>query len=107
MRHVFKTLWRFRTSTIINILGLAVALSALYLIFVQVYFDLTYNSSYKECNKLYIACTQSWGDPTKLMTASSRPNIEEALETVPKVEQYGVVKSFSRRRWTLNQSQRN
>ena len=95
MRHIFKTLWRFRTSTLINILGLAVALSALYLIFVQVYFDLTYNSSYKECNKLYIACTQSWNDPTKLMTASSRPNIEEALETVPKVEQYGVVKSFS------------
>ena len=95
MRHIFKTLWRFRTSTLINILGLAVALSALYLIFVQVYFDLSYNSSYKDCKNLYIACTPSWDDPSKLMAASSRPNIEEALETVPKVEKYGVVKSFN------------
>jgi uncharacterized membrane protein YesL len=41
-------------SAILNIVGLAAAFAALYIILVQVHHDLTYNKALKDSNRIYV-----------------------------------------------------
>ena len=43
MKEFFKNLGRYKVSSVLNILGLAIAFASAYIILVQVNFDLGYN----------------------------------------------------------------
>ena len=44
-------------SAILNIVGLAAAFAALYIILVQVHHDLTYNKALKDSDRIYVLTT--------------------------------------------------
>lgn len=90
MKQFLKTLWRYKVSTLLNILGLAIALSAMYLILVQVNFDFSYNKGIKDSERIYIAGSRSWKDSTALQTWLSRPIAEESLGAVAQIEAFGT-----------------
>ena len=90
MKQFLKTLWRYKVSTLLNILGLAIALSAMYLILVQVNFDFSYNKGIKDSERIYIAGSRSWKDSTALQTWLSRPVVEESLGAVAQIEAFGT-----------------
>lgn len=90
MKQFLKTLWRYKVSTLLNILGLAIALSAMYLILVQVNFDFSYNKGIKDSERIYLGGSRSWKDSTALQTWLSRPNAEESLKSVAQIEAFGT-----------------
>ena len=54
MRTFFKTIPKYKISSIHNILGLAAAFTVFYIILVQVNYDFTYNSSIKFADRIYL-----------------------------------------------------
>ena len=50
----------FKGSGILNLLGMTVAFAALYILLVQVYYDLSYNKGIKDAERIYIMATPSW-----------------------------------------------
>ncbi len=53
MKEFFKNLGRYKVSSTLNILGLGIAFAAVYIILVQVNFDLTYNRCFKDAERVY------------------------------------------------------
>ena len=53
MKEFFKNLHRYKVSSVLNILGLSIAFAAAYIILVQVHFDLGYNRSFKDAERIY------------------------------------------------------
>ena len=53
MKEFFKNLRRYKVSSVLNILGLSIAFAAAYIIMVQVNFDLGYNRSLKDAERIY------------------------------------------------------
>jgi putative ABC transport system permease protein len=49
----FRTLWRHKTFSIINILGLAVGMTACFLIFLYVRFETSYDSFHSKADRIY------------------------------------------------------
>lgn len=95
MKQFLKTIWHYKVSTLLNILGLVVALSAMYLILVQVNFDFSYNKGFKDSERIYVGGTTSWKDSTALQTWLSRPIAEGALGAVAQIEAFGTGDSGS------------
>lgn len=97
MRLIFKnfifTLKRYRTSSLLNIIGLAVAFASLYIILVQVHYDLTYNRAIKDCERVYRLEHVSWYSTGKYMCWLNRPFSEQIIRTVSGVEAGGTAYS--------------
>ena len=65
IRNFLTLLRRYTTSSVLNIVGMAVAFAAVYLIAVQVKFDLSYNRVVKNSERIYRLEYPSWsGDGT-------------------------------------------
>ena len=65
IRNFLTLLRRYTTSSVLNIVGMAVAFAAVYLIAVQVTFDLSYNRVIKNSERIYRLEYPSWsGDGT-------------------------------------------
>ncbi len=65
IRNFLTLLRRYTTSSVLNIVGMAVAFAAVYLIAVQVNFDLSYNRVIKNSERIYRLEYPSWsGDGT-------------------------------------------
>ena len=70
MKEFFKNLRRYPTSSVLNILGLGIAFAAAYAILVQVYYDLSYNSSIKDADRIVRIDKRfySWGEDSWFAT---------------------------------------
>ena len=53
MKEFFKNLGRYKLSSVLNILGLGIAFAAAYAILVQVNYDLSYNRSLKDAERVF------------------------------------------------------
>ncbi len=73
-------------SKLLNILGMSMAFTALYIIMVQVNHDLGYNKKIKDSNRIYVVTMPDWYTPGNWMPIISRPLCEAAIENVPCVE---------------------
>ena len=64
MKEFFKNLGRYKVSSTLNILGLGIAFAAVYAILVQVYYDLSFNSSIKDADRIVRIDKRfySWGE---------------------------------------------
>ncbi len=53
LKIAFRNLWRHRVFSFINILGLTVGMTAFYLIFTYVRFELEYDHSHSKIDNIY------------------------------------------------------
>lgn len=77
-------------SKLLNIIGMAMAFAALYIIMVQVSYDLGYNHKVKDSDRIYVVTMPDWYTPGNWMPWMSRPLCEAAISNVPCVEYGGT-----------------
>jgi hypothetical protein len=53
LRVAFRNLWRHKGFSLLNIIGLTVGMSAFFLVFLYVSFELSYDSSYSKADRIY------------------------------------------------------
>lgn len=70
----------------LNIVGMAMAFAALYVIMVQVNFDLGYNKKVKDSDRIYAISMPDWFTPGNWRTTLSRPLCENVINNVSCVE---------------------
>ena len=70
----------------LNIVGMAMAFAALYVIMVQVNFDLGYNKKVKDSDRIYAISMPDWFTPGNWKTTLSRPLCENVINNVSCVE---------------------
>lgn len=63
MKEFFKNLGRYKVSSVLNILGLAIAFASAYIILVQVNFDLGYNKCFRDGDRTFrLELRGIWGE---------------------------------------------
>ena len=88
-----KKLFGGKTSAVaslLNIVGMAMAFAALYIIMVQVNYDLSYNKKIKDSDRIFLMTKPDWYTPGKWSASLSRPLCEAAINNVPGVESGGL-----------------
>lgn len=80
----------FKGSSLLNLLGMTAAFAALYILLVQVYYDLGYNKQIKDAERIYIMATPSWFEEGQYQVNLNRPLQKAILEQAGMVESYGV-----------------
>lgn len=78
-------------ATFLNIIGLTFAFTALYIIIVQVHYDLTYNHGIKDSDRVYLFTTKDWYDEGKYGAYLNRPLSEKIIEMTPEIENGGLL----------------
>ena len=74
-------------SGILNVLGMAVAFAAFYIILVQVNYDLNFNKDIKDSERVFVMSSGSMdGDTDKRQLYFCRPLAELILEASPNIE---------------------
>ena len=68
---------------LLNVVGMAMAFAALYIIMVQVSFDFSYNRKIKDSDRIYVVTTPDWYTPGNWKPWMSRPLCEAAIANVP------------------------
>lgn len=77
-------------STALNVLGMAMAFAAMYIIMVQVTYDLGYNKKIKDSERIYVISTPDWYQDGHYMTWLSRPICENIISSISGVEAGGM-----------------
>ena len=80
----------FKGSGILNLLGMTAAFAALYILLVQVYYDLSYNKGIKDAERIYIMATPSWFEQGQYQVNLNRPLQKAILDQAGMVESWGV-----------------
>ena len=81
-------------ATLLNIIGLTFAFTALYIIIVQVHYDLTYNQGIKDSDRVYALMIGDWYEKGKYGSYVNRPNSEEIICEFPLVEVGGLIEPY-------------
>lgn len=82
-----KSLLRYKTSTLLNIIGLGIALATAYVIGVQIYYTVTYNSNIPDSERVFIL---EYGSDDKKHAFLSMPIGNTIGENLPSVEALGA-----------------
>ena len=85
----------------LNLLGMSVAFAAIYIILVQVNYDLGFNRSIKDADRIYLLATSEWFEPGKFQTYTNRPLSKAMFDASPTVESYGVTKNVQKAKLLL------
>ena len=91
IRNFLTLLRRYTTSSVLNIVGMAVAFAAVYLIAVQVKFDLSYNRVVKNAERIYRLDHPSWSDDGQWVFFWNRRIPTEMCAVCPEVEASGAI----------------
>ena len=91
IRNFLTLLRRYSTSSVLNIVGMAVAFAAVYLIAVQVKFDLSYNRVVKNSERIYRLDHPSWSDDGQWVFFWNRRIPTEMCAVCPEVEASGAI----------------
>ena len=95
MKYIFhnflNTLRRYRVSSLLNVVGMAVAFGTFYVILTQVSFDFGYNRSLKDADRTFIISTPSNYTAGKYSTYLCRPLGEALVNGSPEVECGGMI----------------
>ena len=86
IRNFLTLLRRYTTSSVLNIVGMAVAFAAVYLIAVQVTFDLSYNRVIKNSERIYRLEHRSWSEEGRWEWYWNRRIPMEMCAVCPEVE---------------------
>ena len=91
IRNFLTLLRRYTTSSVLNIVGMAVAFAAVYLIAVQVKFDLSYNRVIKNSERIYRLEYPSWSDDGTWSCTWNRQMPDEISAACPEIVTGGSI----------------
>jgi putative ABC transport system permease protein len=98
IKNFLFVLKRFRTSSILNILGLSVAFAAFIAIMIQVSYEYNFDSCHPNANRIYRVDMFRDGEPTQILSRAfadaiiaSSPHVKEATIVTPIDEWLGNV----------------
>ena len=91
IRNFITLLRRYTTSSVLNIVGMAVAFAAVYLIAVQVKFDLSYNRVIKNSERIYRLEHPSWSEDGTWTYSWNRRIPTEMCDVCPEIESAGAI----------------
>ena len=94
IRNFLTLLRRYTTSSVLNIVGMAVAFAAVYLIAVQVTFDLSYNRVIKNSERIYRLEYPSWYKDGRWATTWNRQMPDQLAAMCPEIEAAGSIFSW-------------
>ena len=89
LRIAFRNLWRHKAFSFLNILGLTIGMSACFLVFLYVRFELSYDNFHSKQDRIYrMVCDIK--TPTELLRipVCSNPMAINAKDEFPEVEQF-------------------
>ncbi|WP_214226137.1 ABC transporter permease [Pedobacter sp. B4-66] len=89
LKIALRNLWRNKTSSVINIIGLAVGLSACLLLLLYVNYELNFDRHYKDADKIYAVMTNFQDASGKITSTKEYPGNGIAMairEKVPEVD---------------------
>ena len=91
IRNFLTLLRRYTTSSVLNIVGMAVAFAAVYLIAVQVTFDLSYNRVIKNSERIYRLEYPSWSNDGTWDCSWNRQLPDEMSAACPEIVTAGSI----------------
>ena len=78
-RNFLTTLRRYKISSLLNVIGLTLAFTAFYVIMTQVWWELGYNRSLHEADRIYLVENEDWYEPGKWSSWLNRPVPERVI----------------------------
>lgn len=88
-RNFITTLRRYKMSSLLNIVGLTLAFTAFYVIMTQVWWELGYNRSLRDVERIYLVENEDWYQPGRWSSWLNRPVAERTIASTPGVEAGG------------------
>ena len=73
LKIALRNLWRSKTSSIINIIGLAIGLSACLLLLLYVNYEMNYDRHFKDADKIYQVMTNFQDANGKITSTGGSP----------------------------------
>ena len=90
-RNFLTTLRRYKISSLLNVIGLTLAFTAFYVIKTQVWWELGYNCSLHEADRIYLVENEDWYEPGKWSSWLNRPVPERVIASTAGVEVGGCM----------------
>lgn len=90
-RNFLTTLRRYKVSSLLNVIGLTLAFTAFYVIMTQVWWELGYNRSLHEADRIYLVENEDWYEPGKWSSWLNRPVPERVIASTAGVEVGGCM----------------
>ena len=90
-RNFLTTLRRYKISSLLNVIGLTLAFTAFYVIMTQVWWELGYNRSLHEADRIYLVENEDWYEPGKWSSWLNRPGPERVIASTAGVEVGGCM----------------
>lgn len=90
-RNFLTTLRRYKISSLLNVIGLTLAFIAFYVIMTQVWWELGYNRSLHEADRIYLVENEDWYEPGKWSSWLNRPVPERVIASTAGVEVGGCM----------------
>ena len=89
LRNFLTTLRRYKASSLLNIVGLTLAFTACYIILVQVRWEITYNRTLSDSERIYLVESTDWYTPGAWQSWLCRPMVERFITSTSAVEAGG------------------
>ena len=89
LRNFLTTLRRYKASSLLNIVGLTLAFTACYIILVQVRWEMTYNRTLRDSERIYLVESTDWYTPGAWQSWLCRPMVERFITSTSAVESGG------------------
>ena len=90
-RNFLTTLRRYKISSLLNVIGLTLAFTAFYVIMTQVWWELGYNRSLHEADRIYLVENEDWYEPGKWSSWLNRLVPERVIASTAGVEVGGCM----------------
>ena len=90
-RNFLTTLRRYKISSLLNVIGLTLAFTAFYVIMTQVWWELGYNRSLHEADRIYLVENEDWYEPGMWSSWLNRPIPERVVASTAGVEAGGCM----------------
>ena len=90
-RNFLTTLRRYKISSLLNVIGLTLAFTAFFVIMTQVWWELGYNRSLHEADRIYLVENEDWYEPGKWSSWLNRPVPERVIASTAGVEVGGCM----------------
>ena len=90
-RNFLTTLRRYKVLSLLNVIGLTLAFTAFYVIMTQVWWELGYNRSLHEADRIYLVENEDWYEPGKWSSWLNRPVPERVIASTAGVEVGGCM----------------
>lgn len=90
-RNFLTTLRRYKISSLLNVIGLTLAFTAFYVIMTQVWWELGYNCSLHEADRIYLVENEDWYEPGKWSSWLNWPVPERVIASTAGVEVGGCM----------------